>query len=686
MDLPGPVVCIVIVQPPMGAPDAATGASPLDLESLSGSRPGDTLAALARLGREVELKVVDDAESCIATVAECQADLVVLDGATASQSERILEALRSEGPPVIFVGQDRREEPALEAFRWGAADCVLAGPDYLDVLPTVVLEQLERWRRLRQQGAAERRIRDLESLNDAIVTEIPTGLLVLDDDGRIVGANPEFLRLFGFSSEEVLGLSHQQVLPSDLLTSGDFEKLLSETATGRTPSPRLARMRDRDGEPRTFDVRSRRLDGEGRVLLVFSDVSEREVLTQRIADLQRYNESIIQNMNSALVVVDGDGRVTFSNPTAEKILCVEDGCLPGRLVWDWFDATDRPRSLIARVLEEGVRFKGAETVITREDGRIIPIGISCAPMREAQGERLGAVAIFQDLTEIKQLQRQVLQTEKMASIGQLAAGVAHEINNPMGFIHANLFQMAEYLTDLRGVWEQLEELQNAVSGGDLEEAQRASEALTRVSQEIDLEFVKSDFTKAVRESQEGSERIRYIVQDLRDFSRHDSAECVMSDVNQCVDSTASIVWTMMKHSVNLEKEYNDIPKVRCYPMQLKQVFMNLLVNAYQAILERVGDCGDVGEIHIRTEPARDGVLVSVRDTGTGIGPENLTRIFDPFFTTKQVGAGTGLGLSTCYSIVGRHGGTITAESKLGVGSTFKVWLPRSGPEESTRES
>jgi PAS domain S-box-containing protein len=633
----------------------------------------------------VELTVLEGADPCLDFVADQWVDLVIIDGVARSQSHRILESLRGAGPPVVFVSRGDGEEAALEAFRRGAADCVLVGPDYADVLPAVVLEQLERWRRHRERGAAERRIRDLESLSEAVVTEIPAGLLVLDETERIVTANPELVRSFGLASSEVRGLPYWQVLPSDLLQSGDFEKLLSETAAGHTVSPRVARMRGPDGEPRAFDVRSRRLDEQGRVLLVLSDVGERELLMQRVAELQRYNESIIQNMNSALLVADGDGRVTFANPTAEEILGAESDRLVGRLVWDWFDTTDRPRSLIARTLEDGDRFKGAETAITREDGSIIPIGISCATIREAGSQRIGAVAIFRDLTEIKQLQRQVLQTEKMASIGQLAAGIAHEINNPMGFIHANLFQMAEYLTDLRRVWEAVDELQEVLARGSIEQAREVSEVLASASREIDLEFVKGDFVKAVRESQEGSERIRHIVQDLRDFSRQDAAERVLADVNQCVDSTANIVWTMMKHSVRFEKEYDDLPKVRCYPMQLKQVFMNLLVNAYQAILERVEDGGEVGEIRIRTEQVRDGVRVSIRDTGTGIPPENLSRIFDPFFTTKRVGVGTGLGLSTSYSIVGRHGGTIEVESKLGEGSRFEVWLPREGPKEPVCE-
>jgi signal transduction histidine kinase len=160
---------------------------------------------------------------------------------------------------------------------------------------------------------------------------------------------------------------------------------------------------------------------------------------------------------------------------------------------------------------------------------------------------------------------------------------------------------------------------------------------------------------------------------------------MLADVNQCVDSTASIVWTMMKHSVSLRKEYNDLPRVRCFPMQLKQVFMNLLVNAYQAVEEHLGGSGGRGEIQICTARRNGGVVVTIKDSGVGISQIDLGRIFDPFFTTKEVGAGTGLGLSTSYSIIKRHGGSIHVESEPGSGSTFEVWLPQHGGEEMTEE-
>jgi PAS domain S-box-containing protein len=518
-------------------------------------RPGraelGTVAALRRLGREVRIEVVAGAEECLAAARLLEPDIVVLDRDLGAGAARVLEALRDLGPPVVVVTPEAREGVVLDAFRQGAADCVVASPDYDQLLPVVVLEQIRRWRALRERGATEKRIDDLE----------------------------------------------------------------------------------------------------------------------------RFNANIIQNLNSALLVVDSEGYVTFANPMAEELLATRPRGLLGRPVFGLFPAVPRDQSPVGRTLAGGERLRGAEALIERADGRMIPVGISCAPVVEADGAPRGAVLIFQDLTEIKELQRQLLQTEKMASIGQLAAGVAHEINNPMGFIHANLAQLAEYLDDLSPVFERALALRAAVASGEEKAQQLAAEALDQAVEEVDAEFVLADCKKAVRESQEGSERIRHIVQDLRAFSHPDAARPVLADLNECLESTANLVATMVKHSVVLHRRYADLPRVLCYPMQLKQVFMNLLVNACQGIEAR-GAAGEApGEIHLETVAQPDGVLVRVRDTGVGIRREHLDRIFDPFFTTKEVGVGTGLGLSTSFSIVQRHGGQIRVSSELGKGATFEVALP-----------
>jgi PAS domain S-box-containing protein len=394
---------------------------------------------------------------------------------------------------------------------------------------------------------------------------------------------------------------------------------------------------------------------------------------RRLRDLGPFDDEILQNMNSALLVVDADGMIAACNPPAELILGEQAEMLRGRSLRRWFTSDSPGEDWIARSLREGTRFRGAESTITRSDGTCVPSGISCAPIVDADGARFGVVATFQDLSEIKQLQRQVLQTEKMASIGQLAAGVAHEINNPMAS-SATCSRWRSTSADLRRVlpW-------TSWHGGSAA-AQNAARGRRPGCDGGGPDRLL--FRPRRRSGVPGGSRADPSSCRTCATSQLDTGERVLADLNQCLDSTANIVWPMMKHLVVLEKEYHELPSVACYPMQLKQVFMNLLVNAFQAIEEKIGGRAETGLIQLRTEVQEGRVVVSVSDTGAGISPENLGRIFDPFFTTKKVGVGTGLGLSTCYSIVRRNGGTIRVESQLGRGSTFQVHLPVDGGESA----
>jgi len=276
------------------------------------------------------------------------------------------------------------------------------------------------------------------------------------------------------------------------------------------PERALARCRDATVELVIVDLepgaeRERWLEAlrrEGRPVLVAG--AQTDGPARRLREPGPYDDEILQNMNSALLVIDTEGCITACNPPAELILGERADALRGHSVRRWFAGDPPGEDWVARTLAQGVRFRGAESTITRSDGSRVPIGISCAPIVDSDGVRLGVVATFQDLTEIKQLQRQVLQAEKMASIGQLAAGVAHEINNPMGFIHANLFQMAEYVGDLRRVFSAVDELRKAVARGDTAEAREAAGRLDATAEETQVDFLLSDLAKAIRESQEGS--------------------------------------------------------------------------------------------------------------------------------------------------------------------------------------
>ncbi len=267
--------------------------------------------------------------------------------------------------------------------------------------------------------------------------------------------------------------------------------------------------------------------------------------------------------------------------------------------------------------------------------------------------------------KLQETKGQLLQSEKMASVGQLAAGVAHEINNPIGYVYSNLGTLDKYVKDIFSMIEVYEQVEAAITN---------AEALARLQiakQKYELEFLKQDVTELMNESKDGITRVKKIVQDLKDFSHVDvSEEWHWTDLIKGINSTLNIVSNEIKYKAEVIKEYSEIPEVECLSSQVNQVFMNLLVNAAHAIEER-------GVITIRTGMQGDEVWVEISDTGKGIAPDNLKRIFDPFFTTKPIGKGTGLGLSLSYGIIQKHHGRIEVQSEVDKGTTFRVCLPLS---------
>jgi len=268
--------------------------------------------------------------------------------------------------------------------------------------------------------------------------------------------------------------------------------------------------------------------------------------------------------------------------------------------------------------------------------------------------------------ELQSAQAQLVQSEKMASLGQLVAGIAHEVNNPVSFIYGNMDHLDEYIKDVKEILSEFMNL-NSLS---TEEKQK----MDNLIQEMDLSFILKDLDKLIKSCKNGAERTKDIVASLRSFSRLDEADIKHVDIHEGINSTLEILTHLYKNRINVHKNYGNLPKVQCYAGQLNQVFMNLLSNAAQAIKDK-------GDVWIETQTKGNNVIISFKDNGKGISEEDKIKLFTPFFTTKPVGEGTGLGLSISYGIVEKHNGRIWAESEQGVGTTFSIEIPIEGAKE-----
>jgi len=279
-------------------------------------------------------------------------------------------------------------------------------------------------------------------------------------------------------------------------------------------------------------------------------------------------------------------------------------------------------------------------------------------------------ALENTLENLKSSQNQLIQTEKMASLGVLAAGVAHEINNPIGYITSNFDSLKIGIEDIQ---EFINEMQTTINSDlSLEEIKSTWE---KSIQKYDLIFLLEDFSDLSNETSEGLERVKQIVADLRTFSREDTAEKVIVDINDTLRAAINILENQTKYHAKITTDYSDIPKILGFSGKLNQVFTNLISNANQAV-------DDNGSINISTKTTNKWILISVADNGHGITDENLKQLFTPFFTTKPIGEGTGLGLSISHGIIKEHGGNILVSSQPEVGTTFTVQIPLSQVAEA----
>lgn len=313
--------------------------------------------------------------------------------------------------------------------------------------------------------------------------------------------------------------------------------------------------------------------------------------------------------------------------------------------------------------------------VLTQDNQVLWVRESMKNVSNQNGHPVAIERVIYDITEYKKvqescqgLQKQLLQSEKMASIGQLTVGVAHEINNPVGYISSNIEVLRQYVTGYTDVLKMAENLKKSVEAENMEQAKAIAQEMSKFEEEINLDYMINDVDKLLQHIEMGIEKIRKIVIGLRTFAHRDSNMMEPTDIEGVLESVISIVYNEIKYKAVINREFTKLPLVHCNPQEIGQVFINLLINAVQAI-------SDKGEITIKTFIEGNRVGVAVSDTGSGILPKHMKEIFTPFFTTKEKGKGTGLGLSISYEIIKRHNGDILIESQPDKGTTFTVLLP-----------
>jgi two-component system, NtrC family, sensor kinase len=433
--------------------------------------------------------------------------------------------------------------------------------------------------------------------------------------------------------------------------------------------------------------------------------------------------TLIESRNKLRIVLDSLKEEIVSLDKEMKIVSVNQsfvdrlGCPPDAVVGErCFDDQSKSNgalghpdieAMVAKLFKTG---ESQNVLLIENDpqGMQVYRQVSCLPIMDEHKEIFQVVLVSQDITEnrrkaaeiqnlndqlmetssqieakniklenalmrLEDTQTQMLQSEKMASIGQLAAGVAHEINNPTGFVSSNLKSLKDYQKDIGVLIGKYKEMAAQLNSEDLMAHLPASfkdnlQEVLAFEKDIDIDFLLEDITDLIGDCREGTDRIKKIVMDLKDFAHPGEDKIQSIDINKGLDSTLNVVNNEVKYKATVHKTYGELPYVNGYPQQLNQVFMNILVNAAQAIDKK-------GEIYVTTDAIDGCVVISIADTGSGISKDNLTKIFDPFFTTKEVGKGTGLGMNIAYNIIKKHNGTIDVSSEIGKGTTFTIRIP-----------
>jgi two-component system cell cycle sensor histidine kinase/response regulator CckA len=524
-------------------------------------------------------------------------------------------------------------EATIEALVSGQIDAVVDSKSHTPVLLSKAQDAL--------RESEERYRRIVETSND--------GIWAIDAESKITFVNQRLADMLGYSAEEMIGKPFSHFIPeaSEAKAPQRFEG-----SRGISEETEVKLERNDQSELWVLLKTSPIRDADGVYVGTLAMMTDRTRAREDEEALRKSEEQyrqIVETTTEGIIKSDSSARILFVNRRFAEMLGYDPREMVGVSMFDYMSAAAKAIAVDAfRRRRRGVQ-DVVDTTFRHKDGTNISVNIAGAPLYDGDGAYIGDLGVVRDVTEQKKLQSQLMVSDRMASVGTLAAGVAHEINNPLAAVIANLDYMSESLRHM--------------IGGDSAEVSPARSSA----------WVLEEIKTPLDDARDAAERVRFIVRDLKMFSRSPSDEPTGAvDVKAIMESSLRMAWNEIRHRARLVKNYGAVPGVRANEARLGQVFLNLVVNAAQALQE---GHAERNEIRVTTRLEGDRVIVEVADTGAGIPPEILGRIFDAFFTTKAVGVGTGLGLAICHRIVTDMGGELTVETEIGIGTTFRVALP-----------
>jgi len=539
---------------------------------------------------------------------------------------------------------------------------------------------------------AEELLERERNLLDDLINSIPDLIFFKDISGAYTGCNRAFEAQSGRSLAEIVGRSDAELYAAE--QAMQFERTDRQVMESGKPVSYLSWTKDHSGKPLLIETRKSPYYGpDGNMLGVIGigrDITRHRIIEDALRNAKSEIEQLIASLSSGLIGLTVDLKVSYWNPSVQQIFGKSAQEIIGKplkalgVSWAWdtiAEALIKCRAQATAIYLDPMRF-------ARIDGSPGYLGINVSPILDGHGLIAGFIILVNDITERKILESRLVQLQKLESIGQLAAGISHEINSPIQYVGDNITFLQSCFEDLLNLISKYRALFDEVRV--LGVSAYLVDAVKTTMEEIDLGFLMGEIPLAIQQSLEGVQRVSGIVRAMKDFSHPGVKEKTVLDINKALESTLAVTSNEWKYIAEIQTELDpDLPHIMGLPSEINQVFLNIIINAVHAIEEVIGDYknGEKGIINIRTRSEGEWVEVLIRDTGGGIPKEIETRIFEPFFTTKEVGKGTGQGLAIAYDVVVRkHGGMLTFKSDVGKGTTFIVRLPIQASQPPERKN